>query len=155
MTHFIQLVSTFIVPTFTTTLLFLVTVTFTCWTSLSLAAVDPMDFSSAPHLEARYQELTASLRCPKCQNQSIGGSDAQISQDMRQRVYKMLLAGQTNEAIEAYMIERYGEFVTYDPPVNPRNYLLWFGPFIFMLILIIGFVLVRRSGPKISQEDTL
>ena len=113
-----------------------------------IAKVDPVDFSQHPHLESRYQLLIDRLRCPKCQNQSIGGSDAPISQDMRQKVYQLLKDGFSDQEIEAYMVERYGDFVTYAPPLKPRTWILWFGPPVFFLVIMSCFLVIRKQQSK-------
>ena len=119
-----------------------------------LAAVDPVDFSQQPELEKRYRALTHTLRCPKCQNQSIGGSDAPIALDMRHKVEGLLREGKTNQEIEQFMIDRYGDYVTYDPPFKSRTYLLWFGPLIFLIIVVFGFWMTfRRKGDDVIYED--
>jgi len=84
-----------------------------------------------PQLEQRYRQLAEVLRCPKCQNQNISSSDAPIATDMRHKVENLLLEGKSNNEIESYMIERYGDFVTYDPPLRPRTLVLWFAPLLF------------------------
>lgn len=118
------------------------------------AAVDPVTFESDPALDQRYTSLTQTLRCPKCQNQSIGGSDAPIATDMRRKVEDMLRDGQTNKEIEDYMIQRYGDYVTYNPPLKSRTYVLWFGPPVFLFVIAVSFWLAffRRRSPKPTKS---
>lgn len=104
-------------------------------------------------LRERYQELTEKLRCPKCQNQSIAGSNSPIADDMRNKTYELLHLGYSDDQIVNYMIDRYTEFVIYQPRFNWGTAWLWLGP---ILALIIGAVLVawlaRRSGAEQSDE---
>lgn len=90
-------------------------------------ALEPRAFES-PVQEARYRELLAELRCLVCQNQSLADSNADLARDLRAEVYERVRAGQSNEAIVDYLVARYGDFVRYRPPVEPRTWLLWFGP---------------------------
>lgn len=121
-----------------------------------IGAVDPVQFESEL-LKERYEEVTQTLRCPKCQNQSIAGSDAPIAKDMRKKVEEQVQAGMTNEEIEQFMIQRYGDFVTYKPPLRARTYVLWFGPPIFLILVGWWFWMAlfrkkRNKGPHPSKE---
>ena len=124
------------------------------------AAVDPVDFSefgdtAQEEMHQRYRNLVTELRCPKCQNQSIGASDAPIAVDMRQKVEKMMKEGQTSDEIKAFMVDRYGNFVTYSPPLEPSNYGLWFGPLVFFLLLMLGFYFKRpRLNDAADQQPS-
>lgn len=88
------------------------------FSSLALADnIDTYQFDSVTQ-EQQYRHLTESLRCPKCQNNSIADSNAMIAGDMRLKVYQLLRAGQTPEQVKAYMVARYGNFVSYQPPLT-------------------------------------
>src|SRR5690554_7862745 len=78
--------------------------------------------------EQRYQNLIAELRCPKCQNQNIADSNAPISKDMRDEVYRMMQGGASNDEIVGALVDRFGEFVQYKPPVDKRTIFLWAFP---------------------------
>lgn len=110
------------------------------------AAIDVYDFKE-PQQEQRFRHLIDELRCPKCQNQNISGSDAPLAKDLRQKTYDMMQAGKSNDEIIAYMVERYGDFITYRPPLRANTVLLWFGPFAFMIIvaLLLRLWIKRRS----------
>jgi len=84
------------------------------------AAIDTYQFDSVQQ-EEQYRELTASLRCPKCQNNSIADSNAMIAADMRLKVYELMKQGENRQQIIDYMVARYGNFVTYEPPVTPST----------------------------------
>lgn len=103
----------------------------------SYASIDVYDFNS-PQQEAQYRGLIEELRCPKCQNQNLAGSDAPIAQDLKQRTYDMVQEGRSDGEIRSYMQERYGDFITYKPPVRPSTWILWFFPPLLLVALIGG-----------------
>jgi len=105
----------------------------------------------------RFKSFTEELRCPKCQNQNIADSNAEIAQDLRTKLQQMLIADKTDDEIVQYMVNRYGDFVLYEPKVDPQTYLLWFGP-IFLLIVaffvIYGIIHVRNKNASNNQLNT-
>ena len=101
------------------------------------AAIDVYDFDSVQQ-EAQYRGLIEELRCPKCQNQNLAGSDAPIAQDLKQKTYDMVKEGRSDGEIRAYMQERYGDFITYKPPIRPSTWVLWFFPPLLLITLIAG-----------------
>ncbi|MFV8801265.1 cytochrome c-type biogenesis protein CcmH [Yersinia sp. LJYL362] len=112
------------------------------------AAIDTYTFSSVEQ-EQQYRELTEQLRCPKCQNNSIADSNAIIAADMRGKVYELQQQGHSKQQIIDYMVARYGNFVTYEPPVTAATLILWVGPAMFVLIGAVIVVLrARRRGGK-------
>ena len=119
----------------------------------ALAAIDVYQFDNEQQ-EQRFRILSEELRCPKCQNQSIADSDAGIAQDMRTRVHTMILEGKSDEDIVDYFVSRYGDFVSYRPPVNAGTSILWLGP---ILLLLGGGVviamLLRNASRKAAAED--
>jgi cytochrome c-type biogenesis protein CcmH/NrfF len=103
--------------------------------------VDVYEFPSAEH-EARYRGLIAELRCPKCLNTNLAGSDAPIAQDLRRTVHRLVTEGELSDAeIRAWLQDRYGDFVLYDPPFRPDTWLLWLAPVAFLLA---GFYVLLR-----------
>lgn len=120
------------------------------------ASVNLYEFSN-PIDERRFQSLTRELRCPKCQNQNIADSDAPLAQDMRDLTYDMIIDGQADAQIVAYMVDRYGDFVMYNPPVKPVTWLLWFSPFV-LLVFILAIVFLakgRKKKPVASREQAV
>jgi len=104
----------------------------------------------------RYQALVDEIRCPVCQGQSIGGSNAGLAKDLRQKVKEMIISDQTDDQIRKFMVDRYGDFVVFKPPVNKATYILWFAPFIFLglsLFLFIGRLTKKKKTP-IETIDT-
>ena len=99
-----------------------------------------------PALEARAQDLMETLRCLKCQSQSIADSDAPMAGDMRSQVRLRVAAGEEPEAIRRWLMDRYGDYVSYKPEVSSTTWPLFAGPLV--LLLIVGLILWRRLGRK-------
>ena len=118
--------------------------------SASLAAIDAFQFET-PAQEQQYRSLIEELRCPKCQNQNIADSNAPLAADLRQKVYEMIQDDRNSVDIKAYMVQRYGDFVTYLPPVKPLTWPLWFGP--IGGIIIIGFILAVWIHRRNQQDE--
>lgn len=122
------------------------------------AAIEAYEFDD-PRNEARFHDLAGELRCLVCQNQSIAESNADLAQDLRREVYEMIREGKSDEEIVAFLVDRYGDFVRYRPPVQPSTYLLWAGPTILLAIglLVLVIVVRRRAGEKtdeaLSEEE--
>lgn len=122
------------------------------WVPTSLfAAIDTYEFKDEATRE-RFKQLTFELRCPKCQNQNLQDSDAGIAADLRNEIYRMLQAGESDAEIVDFMVARYGDFVLYRPPVNNMTYILWYGPFVLAVLGIIVIVLVARKKKRVSTE---
>ncbi|WP_088346144.1 MULTISPECIES: cytochrome c-type biogenesis protein [Rhodomicrobium] len=116
-------------------------------------AVEPSEVLADPALELRARNLSQHLRCVVCQNQSIDDSNAPLARDLRVLLRERLQAGDSDEAANAYIVARYGNFVLLKPPVQINTLLLWFGPaLIFMLALFAGWSLVRRR-PGTAEAD--
>ena len=114
---------------------------------------DNFAFSTAQDRQ-RFLQLTAELRCPMCQNQNIADSDAMIARDMRRKVYQLLQQGQTDEQVITYMKERYGDFVSYSPPLNAATVWLWLTPVLFIVVSGIVFASRRRRAAfHVNQDD--
>ena len=114
------------------------------------AAIDTYQFDSVAQ-EEQYRDLTGSLRCPKCQNNSIADSNAMIAADMRLKVYELMKQGQSRQQIIDYMVARYGNFVTYEPPVTPSTLILWVGPGLFALLG--GLTIILRSRQRKTRSE--
>lgn len=123
--------------------------------SCAHASIDVYEFQSAQQ-EQQFRDLTKALRCPKCQNQAISDSDAQIAQDMRAEVADMVRAGHSEKEVVGFFVERYGDYVSYDPPLKPETVILWVLP-IFALLwgiwLIVGLVKRAASLPTDLPSD--
>ncbi|PVZ81973.1 cytochrome c-type biogenesis protein CcmH [Serratia sp. S1B] len=117
----------------------------------AFAAIDTYQFNSLEQ-EQQYRQLTEQLRCPKCQNNSIADSNAITAADMRTKVYELMMQGQSKQQIIDYMVARYGNFVTYDPPVTPATLILWMGPLLLVLVGG-GLVLMKARRRRDDQAD--
>ena len=123
--------------------------------ALGASPVDVYDFPDAA-TEARYRALVAELRCPKCLNTNLAGSDAPIAQDLRAAVHRLVVReGLADQQVRDYLQARYGDFILYDPPLQRSTLLLWAGPILFAvlgLVLIAG-RLRRQQGARLSDEE--
>jgi cytochrome c-type biogenesis protein CcmH len=102
-----------------------------------------------------FLELTQELRCPKCQNQNIADSDAMIAVDLRRKVYELLQKGYDSEQVIDFMKQRYGDFVYYQPPVNPMTIWLWLLPVLFIFVALIGIVMTRKRQTAVINDEQL
>jgi cytochrome c-type biogenesis protein CcmH len=101
-----------------------------------------------PQIEQRMKNLTEQLRCLVCQNETLADSRADLAEDLRKQIREQMKAGKSDKEIIAYLTDRYGDFVLYKPPVKATTYLLWFGPFVFLIggtIVLLRFVRRRRE----------
>lgn len=126
------------------TFLFLTTLLFS---SVVFSVIDALNFSS-PQQESDYHQLTQSLRCPQCQNNNIADSNATIAVDMREKVFELLQEGKTKNDVVDYMVARYGNFVTYDPPMTASTLILWIAP---LLLVLFGVMFWFKRQPKTSS----
>ena len=117
------------------------------------AAIDVYDFDSVQQ-EAQYRGLIEELRCPKCQNQNLAGSDAPIAQDLKQKTYDMVKEGRSDGEIRAYMQERYGDFITYKPPIRPSTWVLWFFPPLLLITLIAGWFWQSKRRQRTASGES-
>ncbi|MFC6298154.1 cytochrome c-type biogenesis protein CcmH [Pseudomonas sp. CCM 7893] len=119
------------------------------------AAIDTYEFAKEGDRE-RFRELTKGFRCLMCQNQDIADSNSPIAADLRKEVFRMLGEGKDNRQIIDFMVERYGDFVRYKPPLNAKTAVLWLGP---SALLLGGFgvimLVVRRRGRRTEMPDCL
>jgi cytochrome c-type biogenesis protein CcmH len=106
-----------------------------------------------PEIEARLKHLSNELRCLVCQNTTLADSDAPLAQDLRNEVRKLMEEGKTDEEVVAYLVARYGDFVTFRPPVNASTALLWFGPFLMLIIGLITLVVVLKKRAKLLEAE--
>ena len=104
-----------------------------------------------PELEAQASELMETLRCLKCQSQSIHDSDAPMAGDMRHQVRSRLLAGESPDEIRAWLVQRYGDYVSYEPEVSATTWPLFAIP--LLLLAVVGIVLLRRLGKRRSDAE--
>ena len=100
-------------------------------------------------MQERYYSLIEEIRCLVCQNQSLADSHADLAQDLRNEIYQMVIAGEQDEQIIQFLVERYGDFVLYRPPLKENTWLLWFGPFLFLITaLILAIVIIKKQSKE-------
>ncbi|SFV81097.1 Cytochrome c heme lyase subunit CcmL [hydrothermal vent metagenome] len=122
--------------------------------SILAESIEAKAFSSDAQ-ETRYRALIDEIRCPVCQGQSIGGSNAGLAKDLREQVRKMIIKNNSNDEIRQFMVDRYGDFVVFKPPVNKNTYLLWFAPFTFLGLVLFFFIRSLLSKKKTTQTQTI
>ncbi len=110
------------------------------WQTVLGGAAQPAGDGSA-ELAARVQAFARQVRCLVCQNETLADSQADLAGDLRREIREQMTAGRTDDEISAYLTQRYGDFVLYRPPLQPRTYVLWFGPF---GLLAVGFFTLGR-----------
>ena len=120
----------------------------------SAFAQEPLEFDTAEQ-EARFQQLTLELRCLVCQNQNLADSDAELARDLREEIHEMMMAGQDNEQIKTFLVDRYGDFVLYRPAVGGNTLLLWLMPGILLGIgaIVILFTVRNRKRQLATQRQ--
>ena len=117
------------------------------------AAAEPLVFASAEQ-EARYIRLTTELRCLVCQNQNLADSDAPLAQDLRREIWEMMQTGQNDEQIKTFLVERYGDFVLYRPPLQGNTLALWVIPGVLLFggAAILFLVVRQRKRRLVAQQ---
>ena len=121
-------------------------------TNNAYANNNPITFNNK-NLEQRYYSLIEEIRCLVCQNQSLADSDAPLAQDLRNEIYKMIHSKKSNNQITNYLVERYGDFVLYRPPLKKNTWFLWFGPFQFLAIAFFIVFFVIRNQSRNETEN--
>jgi cytochrome c-type biogenesis protein CcmH len=106
-----------------------------------------------PALEKRVMALAEDLRCLVCQNETLAGSHSDLAVDLRQQIREQMKAGKSDQQIIAFMTERYGDFVLFRPPVKTTTYLLWFGPFILLVVgVIVQYLYLKRRRALVRDQ---
>lgn len=108
-----------------------------------------------PVIEQRLIVISEEMRCLVCQNESLAGSRSELANDLRREIRTLIQEGKTDEQIRTFMVDRYGDFVLYRPPVKPITWLLWIGPFIILLVGIAGLLIYLRRRNQIVPSTTL
>jgi len=116
-------------------------------------SIEVKDFENSSQ-ESRYLDLIDNIRCPVCQGQSIGGSNSGLAKDLREQVRKMILNDKSDNDIHLFMIERYGDFVIFKPPINLKTYLLWFTPLIFLVLCFIYLIRIISKKRDFSVKSS-
>jgi cytochrome c-type biogenesis protein CcmH len=128
---------------------------FLVFVNIAQAGIEERAFSN-PEQEALYEKLTYELRCVVCQNENIAASNADIAKDLRDLVYNMITEKNMDEKqIKDFVVERYGTFVLYRPPVEKSTWLLWGGPFIMLFIGMVALVMVVRNNRRKNESTVM
>jgi len=123
--------------------------------NVAIAAVDTFEFAT-PEQQQRFRRMSDEFRCPMCQNTNLTGSNGGVAEDLRREIYLMIIDGKTDDEIEQFMFERYGDFVFYRPRLTIETILLWFGPLLFFVMgawIVLG--IVRRAKASSSEPVEL
>ena len=117
-------------------------------------ANDAAPLADDPVTEQRLISISEEMRCLVCQNESLAGSRSDLANDLRREIRTLIKEGKSDEQIRSFMVERYGDFVLYRPPVKPTTWLLWIGPFVILLIGI-GFLFsyLRRRNANVAAKE--
>lgn len=117
-------------------------------------ANDAAPLADDPVTEQRLISISEEMRCLVCQNESLAGSRSDLANDLRREIRILIKEGKSDDQIRNFMVERYGDFVLYRPPVKPITWLLWIGPFVILLIGI-GFLFsyLRRRNTSVASKE--
>lgn len=108
-----------------------------------------------PKLEQRMKALTEQLRCLVCQNETLADSRADLAEDLRKQIREQMYAGKSDQEILAFLTQRYGDFVLYNPPVKATTYLLWFGPFVLLFAGAAVLYRYLKRRPEMIKDQPL
>lgn len=120
------------------------------WSVPAVAVIETYDFDNEL-LRTRYHSFVEELRCPKCQNQNLAGSNSPIAMDLRRELHRLLHEGRSDAEIVEYMVNRYGDFILYRPRFNQQTALLWLAPAIFLVGGFVVLMAIFRRQKKTNQ----
>lgn len=132
---------------------FLLLIALLLMSSSTFAAIEAHEFDTDLQRQ-RYQSFIEEMRCPKCQNQNLAGSDSPISADLRRELYEMIKLGKSDKEIVDFMVDRYGDFILYRPRVTPATYALWGAPATLLVIGIIVLIVILRRRRLLALTQT-
>ncbi len=119
---------------------------------LNAVAGEAQPLADDPLVEARLVAIAEELRCLVCQNESLASSHAELAEDLRREVRKLIRQDMSDAQIKTYLVERYGDFVLYRPPVKPLTWPLWFGPFMLLGLAVWGLWRYLRLRKALLQQ---
>ncbi len=115
-------------------------------------AQEATPLAADPALEQRLISISEEMRCLVCQNESLSGSRSELAQDLRREIRDLIKQGKTDAEIRTFMVDRYGDFILYRPPVKPTTWLLWMGPFVLMIVGIAALLMyLRRRNTQVTS----
>ena len=118
-------------------------------------AKDAVLLADDPVIEQRLIVISEEMRCLVCQNESLAGSRSDLANDLRREIRNLIKEGKTDDQIRSFMVDRYGDFVLYRPPVKPTTWFLWIGPFVILLAGIIGLIVYLRRRNQFVPSTNL
>ena len=120
--------------------------------ALNAHAIEIRQFDD-PAKQQSYENLVKELRCLVCQNQSLADSDADLAKDLRTEVYNIIQSGKSEQEAIKFLVDRYGDFVLYNPPLKPATSLLWVGPFALLLVglIYLGLLAKKRNAERLTE----
>ncbi len=116
-------------------------------------AIDSEPPFTDPVLEHRYEHLLQEIRCLQCMDENIANSDAPLAADFRRQIHAMVGEGESDAQIKRYMVQRYGDFVLYNPPLQANTWFLWGGPFLLLLVALVVVTLVIRRRSRLADQE--
>jgi cytochrome c-type biogenesis protein CcmH len=119
----------------------------------SLATAAPAPAGVEAELDARAHALAQELRCVVCQNQTLADSNAELAVDLRRQIRQQLAGGADEQAVKDWLTQRYGDFVLYKPPLRPLTWLLWFGPLVLLVVVVLALLHARRRQAGASEPS--
>lgn len=132
---------------------FFVCVCLTLLVNITLAD-EATPLASDPALEQRLVSISEEMRCLVCQNESLSGSRSELAQDLRREIRNLIQQGKTDAEIRTFMVDRYGDFILYRPPVKPTTWLLWIGPFVLLFAGIVALLMyLRRRNTQVASTS--
>ena len=125
-----------------------------CCGATGLMAAEALPLAEDPVVEARLIDISQELRCLVCQNESLASSHAELADDLRREVREQIRQGKSDAEIKSFLVARYGDFVLYRPEVKPLTWALWFGPFLLLVLAVVGLVVYLRQRRR-QQNDAV
>jgi cytochrome c-type biogenesis protein CcmH len=116
-------------------------------------AIDTAPAFDDPRMQDRYEHLSRELRCLVCRSETIADSNAPLAHDLRRQLRELMAAGKSDQEIIAYMTDRYGDYVLYKPPLQPRTFLLWAAPVLLLLGGVAAAVVLIMRKSRLPDTD--
>ena len=122
--------------------------------SISVKAIDNGPVFEDPVMQSKYEQLISEIRCLVCQNQSIKDSNVFLAVDLRNEIRRLLENGRSESEIKQFLVDRYGDFVLYQPPLNEKTFLIWFSPLLLLLAGGIIIIKIIRKRMNLQFDDS-
>ena len=122
--------------------------------SISVKAIDNGPVFEDPVMQSKYEQLISEIRCLVCQNQSIKDSNVFLAVDLRNEIRRLLEIGRSESEIKQFLVDRYGDFVLYQPPLNEKTFLIWFSPLLLLLAGGIIIIKIIRKRMNLQFDDS-